>query len=473
MEEIRTTAAKSPVTRYDGRKKGKNEVLKEEEEELDSINSKWEKIIIVGSIIVAIALTGGIIYLAAIFFGIAELFTPPTTPPPTPTLAVTQGPTPTPTPVPIGMTRMPSLKGYTFEDAENLLRSKSQDFVVILADEVFSTEPKGTVINQYPVADVDVLMNATIKLTISAGPEPLAVPRVKGMSQEDATKQLKAMGFAVVPGYESSDDMPTGSVIRTEPATGETIFEGEIITIIVSTGKNPTYEQMINLVGKTVEEARKELEEVNLVLGNVSEDYSEVIAEGYIIRQDVAVEDTVMSGSSVNVVVSKGSANATPTPVPTEIPADGPGVTTVPEATPTPEAEATPTPTPEAEVTPTPKPEVEATPTPTPEIVATPAPTEAYYQLYLSTAGKENPIVEGETVFYYIEIRQGTNASYMVTEGYMSYEQYPSDCFSYMLIKDEYKDLSEGTAEVTLYIDDGIELRVADSWSVELQEFTE
>lgn len=68
VEEIRTTAAKSPVTRYDSHQKNKNQVLKEEEEELDSINSSWEKAVIIGSIVVALALTIGIIYLAARFF---------------------------------------------------------------------------------------------------------------------------------------------------------------------------------------------------------------------------------------------------------------------------------------------------------------------------------------------------------------------------------------------------------------------
>ena len=116
VEVIRTTAAKSPVTRYDSRNKNKSQVLKEEEEELDSINSNWEKVVIIGSIIVALILTVGIFYLAARFFGIADLFGAQPTPPPTPTVAVTQAPTEPPTPTPVSMTKMPNLNGYTFED---------------------------------------------------------------------------------------------------------------------------------------------------------------------------------------------------------------------------------------------------------------------------------------------------------------------------------------------------------------------
>ena len=534
VEEIRTTAAKSPVTHYDNHQKSKNQVLKGEEEELDSINSKWEKIIIAGSIVVAIALTFGIIYLAARFFGIADLFNSQPTPTPTPPAnAVTGAPTLSPTEVPVGTTKMPSLKSYTFEDAEKLLYSKSSSFVVILEDEVYSTAPKGTVIDQYPVADVDVLMNATIKLTISAGPEPLTVPRVVLMQEEAATQQLRAKGFAVVPAYESSDSFPIGSVIRTEPGDGETIFAGETIKIIVSTGKNLTYVQMINLIGKTVEEARAALEEEGLVLGYTTEGYSEVLEAGLIMRQDVAVEDTILSGTSVNVVVSLGSKADAPDDETTSGSEITPGDDTTPddETTPggdtTPDDETTPggdtTPddettsggdtTPDDETTPggdttpddgttsggdtTPDDDTtqsgdttpddsttsggEVIPSPTPTLTPTPIPTvapeqsggtEPYYPLSLVTGG--NPLAEGEETEYYIEIIQSGKLPMMIEEGSIRYEDYP-ERFSFKLYKEDYPGLEEGAVEVYLYVWNDVDedFKETERWYVALQEFTE
>lgn len=388
------------------------------------------------------------------------------TPPPTPSIAATQEPTPTPTAVPIGTTKMPNLEGYTFEDAENLLKQKSENFTVILEKEDYSNKPKGTVIEQYPLADVDVLMNATIKLTISAGPEPLYVPRVTGMSQEDATQQLTAKGFKVVPAYESSEEMSNGQVIRTEPATGESIYEGDIITIVVSTGKNPTYVQMINIVGKTIEEARTALDEAGLSLGEISRDYSETFAEGYIMRQDIAMEDTVLSGTAVNVIVSRGAEEVvTPTPAPTDVPVDNPDVTIEPsdptdtEITPEPEEPTEPEVTPEPE-----NPEI--TPEPTPELTGA-----TYYPLSLSTEGKEKPMLDGETVFYYIEIRQNDIVAYTVAEGEISYDEYPEDGFYFKLDTEKYPHLQEGRAYVYLFVgDDGI---MVEEWWVDLQEFAE
>ena len=257
VEEIRTTAAKSPVTHYDNHQQGKSQVLKEEEEELDSINSNWEKVIIGGSIVLAIGLTIGIIYLAAKFFGIGELFSSGEVPSATPTPTVTVAPTATTAPIQEpNTTRMPSLFGYTFEDAQNLLHLTSEDFVVVMEGEEYSTEPIGTVISQYPIADSDVLKDATIKLTISAGPEPLEVPPVVGLTQSEATVQLNAKGFLVAIEYESSNTIESGNVIRTVPAVGQSVHEGGQVTLVISIGKSQTYVEMISLIGKTPRAAK-------------------------------------------------------------------------------------------------------------------------------------------------------------------------------------------------------------------------
>ena len=474
VEEIRTTAAKSPVTRYDGHQKNNNQILKEEEEELDSINSKWEKVIIIGSIAVAIALTIGIIYLAARFFGIAELFNGQPTPSPTPTVTATPAPTNSPTPIPVGTTKMPNLNGYTFEDAENLLKLKSSNFTVLQDGEEFSDKPKGTIIDQYPLPDADVLMNATIRLTISAGLEPLKMENIAKMSQESATQYLIAKGFEVVPAYETSNEFELGQVTRTEPAFGETVYVGDVIKIYVSTGPKATYVKMIDLIGKTVDEAKTLLKAKGLELGSITPQTSEVYAEGLIIRQDAAVEETVQSGTSINVVVSRGSAAPMPTatPIPTATPTPTPAPTSAPEVNSDPTIAPEPTMMPEATIVPEPT-ELPATPTPTA------APTQeavVFYQLELLTAGDGNPVPQGENVEYYIEIEQGISgvagyAKYQVVNGYITAAEYPANAFNFKLYKSKYPKLAEGDAIVYLYMGENLDL--VKTWFVNLQEFTE
>ena len=63
------------------------------------------------------------------------------------------------------------------------------------------------------------------------------------------------------------------------------------------------------------------------------------------------------------------------------------------------------------------------------------------------------------------------NAQSLVAEGYISYDEYPAEAFRFNLKKDEYPSVSEGVADVYLFVgDDGL---LAEWWIVDLQEFTQ
>lgn len=445
VEEIKQTAAKSPVTHYDNRQHPQNQILKEEEEELDSMDSRWEKVIIISSIVVAIGLTIGIIYLAARFFGIMDLFAEKPTVTPTPTAAVTTtAPTPTAS-VSMERVQMPNLEGYTFEDAVSYMTRLSKDFTVLEDSTVYSTKEKGTVIEQYPPAYTDVFTDAVVRLTISAGPEPREVPRVLGLSETAAVLQLREAGFDATATYEANETIPSGSVIRTIPAEGETIYEGDKITVVVSTGKAVVYKKMISVVGMTKEGAILRLEEEGFLAGSLEEEYDDTFEAGYVIRQGIAAEESVAEGTSVSLVISLGKRPAgTATPIPVS-------PTPMPTAMPTPGPTTTPAPT--------------AAPTATP----TPAGT-AYYRITLPV-DFDNPIPEGSAVYVYLELNQ--SSSVFLYETIMTREQFPSS-FSFQLEADMYPDLTEGDAVVALYLTDSdgnYESTPRKQWWITLEEF--
>lgn len=95
------------------------------------------------------------------------------TPQPTKEQEFTKTPVPTPTTAAMELIGMPNLHGYALEDAEALLKAASPELQVVVEEEVYSEEPKGTVISQYPLAESDILKNGTVKLTLSAGPEEM------------------------------------------------------------------------------------------------------------------------------------------------------------------------------------------------------------------------------------------------------------------------------------------------------------
>jgi len=173
------SAAKSPVTRYEGNQQANAQVLREEEEELDSSDSKWDKTILIASIAVILIGMGAILF--AVFKFIDVWGTGKATPTPgdltTPTRA-NGTPSPTPTSyVPLETTRLQNVVGRKLEDAKKVLYKQSELFTILDGDTDYSDEYEaGMVISQYPSGGVDVALDEEIRLVVSAGPEMLRVP---------------------------------------------------------------------------------------------------------------------------------------------------------------------------------------------------------------------------------------------------------------------------------------------------------
>ncbi len=70
------------------------------------------------------------------------------------------------------------------------------------------------------------------------GQQPGTVPDVVGLSEADATSQLQAQGFTVLPGRDRypSAGVPAGQVIRTYPVPGQNALPGSVVIVYVSRG---------------------------------------------------------------------------------------------------------------------------------------------------------------------------------------------------------------------------------------------
>ncbi|HEX5949961.1 MAG TPA: PASTA domain-containing protein, partial [Actinomycetota bacterium] len=143
-------------------------------------------------------------------------------------------------------------------------------------------------------------------------PHDVAVPRVVGASVESAQATLEEVGLTVrIADGEHDLDAPAGRVLSQRPAPGAEIREGSQVVLVPSLGPPPV--KVPDLVGKTVADARRELERVGLELGKPTGRYDDKIAEDRIVEQSVPAKDKIPQGSTVEVVVSKGPA---PQPVP-------------------------------------------------------------------------------------------------------------------------------------------------------------
>lgn len=220
--------------------------------------------------------------------------------------------------------KIPYLVGMTFDEA-SVQYSDEFNIVEDIGKREYSDEyDEGVIIKQIPEANENKRTDE-IHVTVSRGKKSgkLRVPEVYGMSEEQAKMVLERDGLECKVESENSEEVAAGNVIKTEPAIGAEISEGDIVTVYVSLGK----ENLVpNILGKTEEEAALALAEVKLTKGSVGEEYSSSVKKGRVIRQDVPAGEKRDEGTAIGFTISKGpkvSEQKEPvTPVVTPPPAD-------------------------------------------------------------------------------------------------------------------------------------------------------
>jgi eukaryotic-like serine/threonine-protein kinase len=98
-----------------------------------------------------------------------------------------------------------------------------------------SSRPKGSVLSQDPAAGVVAASGTTVRLTVSSGVKPVAVPSVVGQTQGVAVNTLTGLGLKAALNNVSSS-RPAGIVVAQKPPGGKDVPKGSTVTLNVSTG---------------------------------------------------------------------------------------------------------------------------------------------------------------------------------------------------------------------------------------------
>ena len=204
-----------------------------------------------------------------------------------------------------GKVEMIDLRGKSFDEAKAELETMGLKIYQASTEESEEYE-EGQIISQH-IPEGDTIDERTmIRAVVSSGKgeSEIAVPNVTGYTDTAAIGMLQDAGLDYNREYESSDQVPEGTVIRQSPESGTMALEGTKVTIVVSQGKESV--TVPDLKNHTESEARKALEAVGLQVGTVSTDYSDTVEEGKVLDQSEIAGKTVYSGTTVNIVVSLG-----------------------------------------------------------------------------------------------------------------------------------------------------------------------
>ena len=279
--------------------------------------------------------------------------------------ALTKGPADEPTE---GLVTIPIVENQSEDDAVAML--EDLDLEVEVESQASADVEKDRAIGTDPEAGEEVEVGSTVTLFISAGPDEIEIPSVRGLLQADAVEKLESAGLVVAQIESSHDpDIDNGRATGTNPEEAtiaspddpitlyvsdgqvelpdvrklqenqaratlvslgllanvvyvetEDFTAGEVIsqdplpglvqqrsTITLQVAKAPTTVAVPNVTGKTEAEARQNLQDAGLAASTTSQS-SETVPTGKVISQNPSAGITVAKGTTVALVISTGPA---------------------------------------------------------------------------------------------------------------------------------------------------------------------
>jgi serine/threonine-protein kinase len=201
-------------------------------------------------------------------------------------------------------TSTPGVLGMTRAGAERALDDAGLD--VAWGDKAYSeTVAAGRVVSTDPEPGSKVLDGGTVTVVLSLGKERYDVPKLAGMTVDEAQDALADTHLAY--GTTTavwSDTVPDGIVIRTTPKAGETLRPDTAVDLVVSKGPQPV--RLKDWVGKDSDDAMAWFDDKGLEGSISGREFSDTVDEGDIISMDPPGGTTVHRGDGISIVVSRG-----------------------------------------------------------------------------------------------------------------------------------------------------------------------
>lgn len=194
--------------------------------------------------------------------------------------------------------KVPDLTGLALFKAREVLKGDGLAGGMVTRE--FSQDvPKGFVISSDPGAGTERHAGSAIALTVSKG-SPVEVADVTGASVADATSELEQAGLKVkIATQQVNSEFDQGKIAQQSPKAGSQVAGGDTVTLTVS--KGPEMVSVPDVVGATVDDAKKTLEDAGF---QVNEDRGLLGLFGdHVKSQSVEGGKTAPKGSTISIVI--------------------------------------------------------------------------------------------------------------------------------------------------------------------------
>jgi serine/threonine-protein kinase len=202
---------------------------------------------------------------------------------------------------------VPRLGGEALGDARAVLAA--DHLLLAVVGTQWDTAAKGSVITQYPLAGTSLHAHSTVGVTVSLGPEPVAVPDLSTLDLAQATSELRSdrlkLGRVA---RRTSMTVPDGSVISWSPR-GRRVLPGTPVQLVVSEGRPMAIVPPV-ASGTSFAALGAALRAAGFKVAELTA-YNEDVPAGDVVSVSPSVGTSEVVGSTVTVTVSIGPHTVT------------------------------------------------------------------------------------------------------------------------------------------------------------------
>ncbi|HEY4532312.1 MAG TPA: Stk1 family PASTA domain-containing Ser/Thr kinase [Kurthia sp.] len=164
---------------------------------------------------------------------------------------------------------------------------------------------EGNVIGTKPEAGAERKKGTEVDIIVSAGKEKLEMSDYTGKNIEQVKTMLSKKGFEKVSVKKAYSKNAIDTVIKQVPEAGEEIVPSETdVVITISQGEKENI--VSNLTGLDETGLKTYADSSGFNIKIVDEDYSDEVAIGKVMSQNIEAGTSLKVGSTINVVLSKG-----------------------------------------------------------------------------------------------------------------------------------------------------------------------
>ena len=201
--------------------------------------------------------------------------------------------------------QIPNLVGKTVDEAKQILEENKIKYVE--EKQEYNTEYEaGRIISQNPpyVENRKIKQNTEIKVVVSLGTETTTVPKLTGLTKEEAEDIAEESKIKVEFEDATSKTVEAGITIEQDIEEGETINAGETVKVKISIGTGIKQVVVTSVLYKDEATAKQTLESAGLVV-NVEYDEDATRGNGVVLKQSISSGTTVDEGTTIIITVNK------------------------------------------------------------------------------------------------------------------------------------------------------------------------